>query len=584
MVLAAEVNQLNRRDVLKSAGLLAATLMGTGVPPARAATGAFAAFDLRQQVGMAVALPPLAVIALNRLAFGPRPGDAYTSLDAFNALPGADDVERLTNFVDQQLSPNFAADTEVTNRLAAAAANLPSLNLTPSQLWATYQVPASVPDRVKPVRDVRTATLIRALYSRWQLFEVLADFWHNHFSIYAWDYSYAGATWGSYDRDVIRANTLGNFYNLLVAVAQSTAMLYYLDNFLSRDDGPNENWARELFELHTLGAENYLGVQDPPSDDYPGYPGFTKGYVDRDVYGATSSFTGWRINNGASGTAANNGTFQYYDAWHWPYGPIVLRQQIPDYDGVNAGFKVLRLVADHPGTARFICHKLCRRLIGDHPPDTLVEAAAIEFYNRRLDSDQIKQVVRFIVLSNEFRTTWGEKIKRPHEAIFSVLRGVNANLVVDAGGTSSFWSAFDQIGQPMFGRRSPEGYPDVKEAWMGTTSLLYRWRLTNGLMENSYWSATSGTGLNTDLTGINVGGANTPNSIADFWINRLLGRPMDDATHRAEVVKIMQGWSSPSPTVTPVYGPDEVMSVTSINTRLKRMVAVICMSPEFQWR
>ena len=209
-----------------------------------------------------VALAPLAVIALDRLAWGPKPGDPTTSIEAFNAL-GADDNARLAAWVTQQLDPTFLGQPDDSDtRIANAAAVLPSLNLTLPQLWTTYYTATSA-DRIRPRGDVRVATLIRAVTSRRQLYEVMVDFWHNHFSIFAWGYDYASATWASYDRDVIRANVLGNFRTLVEKVAKSTAMLYYLDNYISQGASFNENWGRELLELHTLGAENYLGTQDP---------------------------------------------------------------------------------------------------------------------------------------------------------------------------------------------------------------------------------------------------------------------------------------------------------------------------------
>jgi len=517
--------------------------------------------------------PALGVIALNRLAWGPRPGDPVTSLEAFNAL-GADDVSRLTAFVDQQLNPAAIPDPDCDARLAAAAANLPSLNQSLTQLWQNYYLTSGA-DRNRPVRDVRNATLIRALFSRRQLFETVVEFWHNHFSIFAWDGAYAGATWPSYDRDVIRAHALGNFRQLLGAVAKSTAMLYYLDNFINQDGDPNENYAREVIELHTLGAENYLGVGD--QNTVPGYPIAPIGYVDDDVYEATRCFTGWRVNNGATGTTGNTGTFQFYAQWHDRFQKTVIGRYFPENRGIEDGEEALDLLATHPGTARFICRKLIRRFITDQPPQSLVDSAAAVFAAQSAAPDQIKQVLRHILLAPEFRATWGQKLKRPVEVALSALRAVTADFVPDAGGNTSFWSAYDAMGQPMFGRRSPDGYPDLKEDWINTSSFLYRWRLINNVLENPLG------GVSANLGGMPAD-RNTPNLIADYWISRLLGRAMDDPAHRAEVVKIMQGWSSPSPTVTPVYQPDQVMAATDINNRLRRMAALILMSPEFQWR
>jgi uncharacterized protein (DUF1800 family) len=263
-----------------------------------------------------------------------------------------------------------------------------------------------------------------------------------------------------------------------------------------------------------------------------------------------------------------------------------LRVQFPDFEFADAGQRVLRLLADHPGTAQYVCRKLCRRLVGDNPPQSLVDAAATQFYYLRNDPNQLREVVRTIVMSNEFRTTWGQKIKRPHEITYTALRAVNANIIPDSGGLSGFWGSFDQMGQQLFGRRSPDGYPDVRDGWTNTTSMLYRWRLVNSLLENSFYSATNANGIQVDVNAIGTGGANTPNTIADFWINRVLGRAMDDVTHRAEIVRMLQGWDTgnSSTSVRPVYQPTQVMAQIDINNRLRRMVAVILMSPESQWR
>ncbi len=568
-----------RRALLKLGAALtaAAPLTQAQTPPPEADPGPVPAGDFTIAGAFLAADPPpapaLGVIALNRLAWGPRPGDPVTSLEAFNLL-GADDTARLTAFVDQQLAPAAIPDPDCDARLAAAAANLPSLGKTLSQQWADYYV-ASGGDRTRPVRDVRNASLIRALYSRRQLQEVLVEFWHNHFSIYAWETGFGSATWASYDRDVIRPHVLGNFRQLLGVVAKSPAMLYYLDNYINQDGDPNENYAREVIELHTLGAENYLGVGDQAA--VPGFPAAPVGYVDDDVYEATRCFTGWRINNGSTGTLANNGTFQFYSNWHDRFQKRVLGQYFPENRGIEDGEEALDLLAAHPGAARFICRKLCRRLVGDAPPQTLVDAAAAVFTAKAADADQLAAVVRTIVLSPEFTSTWAAKVKRPVEAILSGLRAVNAEFTPDAGGNTALWGAYDAMGQPMFGRRSPDGYPDTKEDWLHTTSFLYRWRLINNLLEGAV------SGVAVSLAGMPAD-RNTPTLIVDYWINRVLGRPMDDPAHRDELITLMRGWATPTPTVTPVYGPDQVMTTTDINNRLRRMVALLLMAPEFQWR
>lgn len=280
---------LSRREALKVSTIAAAA--AAGFPLASALAEAGSSHSQQQLVPGELPLPALSVIALNRIAYGPRPGEFDTG--TFNGQLGTTDFEKLTSFVDWQLNPLAISDTTCDAKLAAA--NLPALNKTLTQQWTDYLNTPNA-DRTRPVQDVITAAFLRAVYSRRQLLEVLVGFWHDHFNIYAWDYSYASATWAHYDRDVIRANALGNFRQLLQAVATSPAMLFYLDNYINQAGGPNENWARELFELHAMGAENYLGVAEQAS--VPGYPDAPIGYVDADVYEATRCFTGWRVNDG----------------------------------------------------------------------------------------------------------------------------------------------------------------------------------------------------------------------------------------------------------------------------------------------
>lgn len=585
----------SRRDALKLGALAAgAAMMSAATKPAHADDDAPFVAGISHVGEAAVALPSRAIIALNRLAWGPRPGD----VDNFN-LYGPDEDSRLTAWVNQQLDPTFVATPDDSDaRLAAAAANLPSLNLNLSQLWSTYYA-ASGADRSRPARDTRVATLIRAVHSSRQLYEVMVDFWHNHFSIFAWDGSYAGATWTSYDRDVIRPNALGNFRVMLEAVTKSTAMLFYLDNFINQVAGFNENWARELMELHTLGTENYYGTVSPDTVPKDPVTGVAVGYTDEDVYEAAAAFTGWRVNNGQSGAPANDGSFYYHEPWHDKRGKRFLGKNFPGFQApMQDGLDVLNILAAHPGTARYVVRKLWRRLIGDNAPqpgevNATFDAAVAQWlalWDPAVDvgRNQIRDTVRVLATSPEFKATWGQKIKRPHEALFSALRAAGANIAVDGGGLSSLWSSFDAIGQQMFGRRSPDGYPDIRDAWTNSTSMLYRWRMVNSLMEGSFYNTSANTGVrvdNAELIAL-TGAANTPNAIADFWISRILNRSMDDPAHRAEIVKMMQGWDtgSNSTSVKPVYAADAVMSATDISNRLRRMIAVILMSPEFQWR
>ena len=541
-----------RRDFLKAAAL---SVAAAGVPAVEVAAKALPSTVAQPQ--SVVPLPPLAVIALNRIAFGPKPGQFDAS--TFQGMAGSTDAERLASFVNWQLNPTGISDTLCESRLAAAG--LTTLGKSLTQLWADHHT-SPTGDRTLPVKDVTRATWIRQVYSQRQLFEAMAAFWHNHFSIYAWDYAYASATWVSYDRDVIRANALGNFRTLLGAVATSPAMLFYLDNYINKAAGPNENWAREVFELHTLGSENYLGVAEQST--VPGYSTSNPiGYVDPDVYEATDCFTGWRVSDGQDQTA-NTGAFLYYKNWHVTHQKLVLGHFLPhDQNDMVDGQQVLDLLASHPGTARFICRKLCRRFISDDPPQAVIDAAAAEFTAQAGASDQIARVLRVILNSDAFKTNWGDKIRRPSEVTVAMLRATNADFTP----SDSFTWNYDSMNEPLFEHRSPDGYPDVRSAWTNTTSLLKRWQMALYLTENDI------TNITTNLIS-QMPGYTTANAIVDFWINRILERPMSTPEQRSRVVDFMRG----------VHSATFSMPATEVTARVPRMVALLLMSPDFQYR
>ncbi|MGD9253679.1 MAG: DUF1800 family protein, partial [Holophagae bacterium] len=289
-----------------------------------------------RRIAKALPSPPLAaVIALNRMGFGPRPGDVtdFVSL-------GGNDAARLEAYVDQQLNPAGIDDSACSVRIAAAG--FTTLNKSQAQLWQDHvEADVSWSERMQPYFEVERLTFLRAVHSKRQLVEVLADFWHNHFNVYGYEY-WIGPLWSYWDRDVIRANLLGNFRQMLGAVAASPCMLYYLDNYTNTSAGPNENWARELFELHTLGAENYLGVKrqiDVPVDG----TGNPIGYVDDDVFEATRCFTGWTFD-------FDTGLFEYHSEYHDHFQKTVLGSYLPPNQAALAdGQDVLDAVAFHPG-------------------------------------------------------------------------------------------------------------------------------------------------------------------------------------------------------------------------------------------
>jgi uncharacterized protein (DUF1800 family) len=571
MVRAARARALpSRRDLLKGAVVAAgaAAVATTQAPVAEASGGELPPMFRRPDPPLGAAAeslapPTLAVIVLNRAAFGPWPGD----IAAFEAGGGTDD-QRLQAWVDAQLAPQTIADTDCDWRLANSG--FTTLGKTLPQLWSQHYLGNPVWDvRMRPFWETQRATFIRAVYSRRQLNEVLADFWHNHFNVLG-DDSTSGPVWPHYDRDVIRANMLGNFRVMLEAVATSTAMMYFLDNYTSSVAGPNENFARELFELHTLGAENYLGVgrQDDVPLDSQGRP---VGYVDADVFEATRCFTGWSVANGSSG-APNVGVFYYRPNWHDRFQKRVLRIFIPQDQGdLLDGRQVLDALAYHPGTARHVCRKLCRRLIADEPGEATVQEAAQVFYTYREAPDQLARVVRTILLSAEFRSTWGAKVKRPFEVAASALRAVGAQFPFAMGNsdTNNFFWMYGNTGQPLFGRRSPDGFPDRRASWMVPNPRVGGWRLCTWVLNEAAGSVPY-----VDIAGQTPSTVRSANQLADFWIDRVFGRPLAAADRSAVVQFMAQG-----------LDPNLALSWNdSVRNRVRAMVGLLLWSPEFLLR
>lgn len=476
------------------------------------------------------ALPPTPVLVLNKMGFGPRPGD----IDAFLAL-GEDDDSRIAAYVEQQLNPFAIDDSELEDRLLDGGFS--TLGKSAAQLWNDHVENASSSSvRYLPYYETERAAFTRAIYSRRQLFEFLADFWHNHFNVYGRDY-WAAPHWVYYDRDVIRGNMLGNFRKMLEDVAKSVPMLYYLDNYTNTNSGPNENFARELFELHGLGAENYYGVirqHEVPRDD----DGFPMGYCDDDVYEATRCLTGWTLDY-------DTGEFLYIADRHDRFQKSVLGAFLPpDQPPTKDGLDVLDLIARHPGTARHIARKLCRRFIADDPPQRIVDEAAAVFRDNVDAPDQLKKVTSTILLSPEFRSTWGRKIKRPFDLIVSCMRAVDVDFTFTTDDTVSnyFMREFERAGQPIFRWSPPDGFPDEQDHWMGNNTFIMNWRLVNWLVEVKNW--WSGSFVPFNAIADTPSTIRTAEGIADFWIDRILGRPLP-ATERTAIVNFMAAGRNP---------------------------------------
>ncbi|MEO6876833.1 MAG: DUF1800 domain-containing protein, partial [Gemmatimonadaceae bacterium] len=351
-------------------------------------------------------------------------------------------------------------------------------------------------------RELLPSVLLHATLSDRQLLEVMTDFWENHFSVSA-NKMPNPFTLVDYDR-TIRAHALGKFRDLLGAVATSPAMLFYLDNYQSfvdslhptltewlveqrraahpplgdtafvhsvhrRRTGTNENYARELMELHTLGVDG--------------------GYTQKDVQEVARSLTGWGIADAQFG-----GRFVFNASQHDAGDKIVLGVRIPGGRGIEDGQQVLDILARHPSTAHFIARKLVVHFVSDNPPPALVERAAQTYL--RTDGD-IREVLRTIITSPEFnsRAAYRVKVKSPFELVASMLRAMNA--VPDT--TQQTVQLLARLGQPVFGRQTPDGWPDVATSWMNTGALMNRVNLGERAGANqlptvslAHWKPTRG--------------------------------------------------------------------------------------------
>lgn len=570
--------QFTRRDLLKLGGSLAASSLLAAcaagekniLPEVR--TAATNTAPVSQQPAGSLPAVDLSILALGRMSYGIQPGD----IEAFLAL-GSTDEERLRVHVNNQLNPDTIDDTKFEERYNAAG--FETLHKSHEQLYADHIAanPYDPNDNSywdwysKPAYELVDAAVLRAVYSKKQLVELLADFWHNHFNIF-FRQDDGVPLLVSYNRDVLRANLLGNFRQMLEAVAKHPSMLYYLNQNNSSDAGPNENFARELFELHTLGAENYLGVRDPNSVEKDAN-GLAVGYVDNDVYEAARCLTGWRVDDDLGDWedgVEKTGSFLYYKPWHDRFNKLVLGRYIEaDQPDMKDGMDILDLLAFHPGTARHIARKLCRRFISNSPPDSIVQAAAQTFIQFQNEPDQLKRVMETILLSNEFMQSWGGKIKRPQEAAFSMMRALNSDFTRVPSGVT--W-LISMMGQPIFERRPPDGYPDTREAWANSMSMLYRWNMAVGIAEN-WMDENQGRTMLTDLYGQTPPELRTAASLADHWIPRLLGRPLA-AEDRAALVAVMAQ----------EYGADDELPEDHVRYVLPAMIEVILISPDFQWK
>jgi uncharacterized protein (DUF1800 family) len=327
-------------------------------------------------------------------------------------------------------------------------------------------------ERIRPATEVISASLIRAVHAEAQLREVMTQFWHDHFNVNALKDEYTAAFFASHDA-TLRAHALGSFRTLLGDVAKSPAMLYYLNNADSIASPANENFARELLELHTLGAGNYLNDRYSDWRAVPGAEaGLAEGYLDLDVYEVARAFTGWSVGDGrwlAEGeNAPLSGQMHYVARWHDPYQKRILGHEFAPHRGpMEDGEEVLDILARHPGTARFVCEKIARRFLSDDPDPALVDRLAGVFLAAANAPDQIAQVLRALILSPEFAAP-PAKMRRPFEFLAAIYRATGAEVTSDENG---FHWQLGRAGWRQHEYGPPTGHPDKMPAWTGASTL-----------------------------------------------------------------------------------------------------------------
>ena len=314
--------------------------------------------------------------------------------------------------------------------------NLPTLGATPRELIENDEFQQQAP------RQLITASLFRQIFSPRQLFERMVEFWSDHFNVSIFDGPVRFLKTVE-DREIMRPLALTRFRDILHANAKSPAMLYYLDNYTNTAEGPNENYARELMELHTLGVDG--------------------GYTEQDVLEVARALTGWTI-------LRRTGTFRF-DVGAHDYGEkTVLGVTIPFGGGVSDGETVLDILANHPSTARFISFKLARRFVSDQPPQSLVDKLTATFI---ATDGHIPSLLRSLFSSSEFWQNRETKTKRPIDFINSTLRTLG--LGGDQRIIRFIRARLETLAQTPFGWHAPNGYADVAGYWTNTSALINRW-------------------------------------------------------------------------------------------------------------
>jgi len=561
----------------------------------------------------------------------PQPGQLLRQLQQRGMLP-----ENLAEARDNRVKGG-ANSTSAPNANAGEMANQTPASQPPPQnpldnekyrqVVRDYYMQNGLLQPQRLSADLQASRILRAVYSERQLNEVMVDFWTNHFNVFM---GKGADRWllPSYDRDTIRPNAMGKFPTLLEATAKSPAMLFYLDNFQSvspnasqpqrprqrqilrgmegeqrrrialmnqgivqpvpRQPAPqqqrrgiNENYARELMELHTMGVDG--------------------GYTQKDVQEVARCFTGWTIFAPRGGAAAvnamigegarrNAGTFFFNARAHDDGEKVVLGHKIPSGGGIKDGLMVLEILAHHPSTAKFIATKLVRYFVSDNPPASLVDKVAATY--TKSDGD-IREMLKTIFISNEFNSpeAYRAKVKRPFELVVSAIRTLGA----DTNGGPGTHQWLQRMGEPLYGYQTPNGYSDAAESWVNTGGLLERMNFALALASNR----VQGTRVNLAKFSGNTAATSEADKtkLMDQFLNTILGGDISKSTRETLLKQLDQTAvvSLPAPGAPPERAPEmgqmESPDQTprqrprveaTINDPMTKVVGLILGTPEFQ--
>lgn len=491
--------EVSRREAIRLGLLAGAGAAAVGCSPA---LRRYAGSSLPERIELPNHATDPAARLINRVSFGPTPGEIARVKWIGHAA-----------YVQEQLD----ASQEDDLALAYMTRRSEPLQMT------DYDLRDLPDDHV--LQQLQQVAILRAVYSKNQLLERMVDFWTNHFNLYARK-GYTVDRIGPDQSAVIRKHALGNFGDLLSASAHSPAMLVYLDNQVNRKGVPNENYARELMELHSLGVHG--------------------GYSIHDVQEVARCFTGWSLEDRF---LRPRGTFRFREELHDDGEKHVLGHTILAGGGMEDGIKVLGILAAHPATAQHISGKLCRHFVGEGH-SALEARASDEFLQTGGD---IRAVLKVILSSTELLQS-KPLLKRPFDYLVSSLRAVAAQ----STGAGQLQKHLEKMGQPLYQWPMPDGYPSKTAAWTGT--LLARWNFAFALAQGSI----PGTQVDIEAVGKRLHGRATSQNIASM----VLGAAPDSPSCQTIAKSVKNALTSNYKAL------DELQMAATLSLA----------SPDFQWR